>query len=68
MLRICGLPSAGIGRSVSTETSGRRGRWEACEVETPNAISYAEQQLVLTKLQGGSGASAPVLAGDWHLS
>ena len=68
MLRIGGLPSAGIGRSVSTETSGRRGRWEACEMETPDAISYAEQQLVLAKLQGGSGASAPVLAGDWHLS
>ena len=69
MLRVGGLRDAGIGRgAVRSSTEGRAGRWEACEVETPDAVAYAEQQLVRAHLPGGPGARAPVLASDWHLS
>ena len=69
MLRVGGLRDAGVRPgAVRSSTEGRAGRWEACEVETPDAIAYAEQQLVQAHLPGGPGARAPVLASDWHLS
>ena len=68
LLRVGGLRDAGIGRSESMFTKAHTGRWEACEVETPDAIAYAEQQLVRANLPGGPSARAPVLASDWHLS
>ena len=73
MLRVGGLRDAagvrpGAGGALRSSTEGRAGRLEACEVETPDAIAYAEQQLVQAHLPGGPGARAPVLASDWHLS
>mmetsp|Transcript_4570 Transcript_4570/g.8896 ORF Transcript_4570/g.8896 Transcript_4570/m.8896 type:complete len:402 (+) Transcript_4570:59-1264(+) len=68
ILRVGGLRDAGVGWKVNSSTETPIGRLEACEISTPDAVTYADEQLVQAKLQGGPGARAPVLAGDWHLS